>query len=372
MDTLQMLRFFRFCSIILSLTIIINSCKDEINTDGITHINLERAINSPISKGPIKSHLVYNNILETDLGDELFRNLYVKAHSEKRLYLTDYSKILIINIESGAVENIVNSRGRGPGEYMFPSSIVTTDSSVVLTDVVQRRINEYVTDMSICKKTIPTNNVAAVVPIDKENWAVSYINTPGRKSSLSIYSKDGKLVRESVIKNNYIESPNIRTDYLAKYKSNVYYMPAYSDTLYIVDSSIDKPEYVFHRGKYKMPMENYASLDVFHEHFNDYIQNLDYVISDDIIYVTYNYDSNVYYDIYRNDGVLLYHYKVPNESSNKGFPYTLNGTTLYLWPKYAVDNRLYCVLDSNMAQRLLPDYEDNNKLVIIILEHIMC
>ena len=65
MDTLQMLRFFRFCSIILSLTIIINSCKDEINTDGITHINLERAINSPISKGPIKSHLVYNNILIT-------------------------------------------------------------------------------------------------------------------------------------------------------------------------------------------------------------------------------------------------------------------------------------------------------------------
>ena len=344
---------------------------DDINKDGITHINLERAINSPISKGSIKSYLAYNNILETDLEDEFFRNLFVKAHSEKRLYLTDYSKILIVNIESGAVENIVNRRGRGPGEYMFPSSIAATDSSVVLTDVVQRRIIEYVTDMSICKNTIPTNDIAAVVPIDKENWAVSYINTPERKSCLSIYSKDGKLVRESVIKNNYVESPNIRTDYLAKYKSDVYYMPAYSDTLYIVDSSIDTPIYVFHRGKYKMPMENYASLDVFHEHFNDYIQNLDYLISDDIIYVTYNYNSNRYYDIYRNDGVLLYHYKVPQESLNKGFPYTLNGTTLYLWPKYVVGNKSYCVLDSTEAQRLLPDYEANNKLVIIILEHII-
>lgn len=371
MDTLQMLRFFRCCCIILSLTIIINSCKDDSNKDGITHINLERAINSPISKGPIKSYLVYDNILEIDLGDELFRNLFVKAHSEKLLYLTDYSKILIINTERGSVENVINRRGRGPGEYMFPSSIVTTDSSVVLTDIVQRRIIEYVTDMNICKNTIPTNNIAAVVPIDKENWAVSYINTPERTSSLSIYSKDGKLVRESVIKNNYVESPNIRTDYLAKYKSDVYYMPAYSDTLYIVDSSIDTPVYVFHSGKYKMPMENYASLDVFYEHFNDYIQNIDYVISDDRIYVTYNYDSNVYYDIYRNDGVLLYHYKVPQESLNKGFPYTLNGTTVYLWPKYAVDNRLYCVLDSNEAQRLQPDYEANNKLVIIILEHVI-
>lgn len=361
-----MLRLFNILLVILGL-VPIYSCVNKTQNE-VVIVDLEQSISSSDSDSRIMPELVLDNIIETNLGDEMHSKLRIKAHSDSLFYLSDNSKIFLINRRDGKMKNVIDRQGRGPGEYLSPSGIALSDSMVVVSDVMGRRVLEYSFDLDTCHATIDVPNLGAIKRLQNGNWVVSYTSVPSDKTSkLQVYSSESEFIRESEIRPIEIESPMVRLDYLTGFGDDTYYIPAYSDTLYIVTSEVDVPLMLIDCGKYKMPLEYYSSLDLFDSHCYDYIQNIEFLISSNNLFISYHYNQHVYYTIWDLNGLLLYSYNVSYENYKSGMPFRVGNQLVYLWPSYSIGNNIYCVLSEEESIKLNQDSKNQQDLVIAVL-----
>lgn len=244
----------------------------------------------------------------------------------------------------GKAVSIFSRKGRGPQEYLSIASI----------DVDESEGTVYVQDISEKKRILKyslTGDFRGEFPLKRtpsgillNNGCLYTANLADSASRYSVYSMDSmELIAESSALKKRPKTAIIYSDKIFSVGESVLYQMALTDTVYRLCQDRMEPFLHIDFGKYEMPIEYRASLDLLDKYSPSYMPDYYYMMSSEYLFAEYLYGNKMYYDIWKyKEGKLIYHHIVDEENFLPGFPFNVGGQIVYSWPKYIQSDTMIC------------------------------
>jgi hypothetical protein len=329
-------------------------------------IDLGRSLNTDISNdlslNDISEKIEIIPVVTTD--STLLQYIFFADVIDDKIIAYDKETLFSINKADGNINKIINNKGAGPGEYKAIMDVIVDHNIINIYDPGKRGFLKY--DFS--GKFIDffrNDSIGTFKPLTSDgNYAVCYSPFSKPDRFFSIYDKDWNYVRGGVKNNRGYDFAILYFNGISTYNGNLFFMDA--DTLYQITTEKDIPYLVLNMGKYKMPIETAATLNMLDKEGPKYIQQMRFAIVSKYCFISYNYDYKLYYDIwdYQNSK-LLYRNIVKSERESLGIPVKINNKTIHVWIDYAKNNYIYCIVNPEDALKLIPSLpEDTNPIIL--------
>ena len=259
------------------------------------------------------------------------------------VFCDDSDRICTIDGRGKAV-SIFSRKGRGPQEYL----------SIASLDIDEPERTVYVQDVSSKKRVLKyslTGDFRGDFPLKRtpsgillNNGCLYAANLADSSSRYSVYSVDSmEPIAESSALKKRPKTAIVYSDKIFNVGESVLYQMALTDTVYRLYQDRMEPFLHIDFGKYEMPIEYRASLDLLDKYSPYYMPDYHYMMSAEYLFADYLYGNKMYYDIWKyKEGKLIYHHIVDEENFLPGFPINVGGQIVYSWPEYIQSDTMIC------------------------------
>jgi hypothetical protein len=326
-------------------------------------LNTDRS--NDLSLNDISEKIEIIPVVTTD--STLLQYIFFADVMDDKIIAYDKETLFSINKADGNINKIIDKRGAGPEEYQAIMNVIVDHNILNLYDPGKRGFLKY--DFS--GKFIDffrNDSIATFKPLTSDgNYAVCYSPLFKSDNFVGIYDKDWNYVRGGV--KNDRRDKHLAMLYfngINTYNGKLFFMDAFGDTLYQMTTEKDIPYLVLNKGKYKMPIETAATLDMLNKEGPKYIELGHFTIASKYCFMFYYYDNKHYYDIWDfENSKLLYRNIVKSERESPGIPVKINNKTIHIWVDYAKNNYIYCIVNPEDALKLIPSLpEDTNPIIL--------
>lgn len=286
-----------------------------------------------------------------------------------RMFFKSQHGIYSFSLEDGKFISKFAKKGDGPHEYNSIVDMVFSekDNSMYILDYRKHKIFQY-SEQGKPLKEIENNRITSF-GINKENQFVAAYDMYNKEEfQTGVYDENFNHLA-SFIHNSYDDKESVtlrklNTIHIFNGNSCIYT----SDTLFQVTAEKAEPILAIDKGRYKIPVEIESDASKGAER-DKYIWGDYGYLSGNYFFFFFYYNQNSYFDLWDIESREL---KTRREVGYQealpfGIPFEINGEVIYLWPRFASYNKIYCVPDPEQTLKLLPDYDtDDNPVVIEI------
>lgn len=315
---------------------------------------------------------------------------YSTIVTDSAIVLHIYGEALKLYDFDGGFNRLIGNVGKGPGEYIDESLVINKDATKVylhphavrpnslsiydLSGSNPHMIEEFSNDTVFYFQTSLISTVGDNILVYYST--IDFKGAPPR-AELILYNPEANSIVDSLIdyhnlNNNKSYSIGIKgvdTESYSKYKDELYYMNAYSDTLYRVTENEISPFVVFDFGSSKFPVNILKSLSS--GDIGEFVKTLDksiiltglfrtsdmlytrfrYGEYDDIKYFTYALDLNDLTGRYCKGEFINDLDNGPNYHYNNGHPMIIDVASLKLDPEDDSEHS-WVFPDNKMAKKM--------------------
>ncbi|WP_456087820.1 6-bladed beta-propeller [Parabacteroides sp.] len=313
----------------------------------------------------------YNHkIIQLETSDSILLDWPVICDiKDSTMWIKSENIIYSFNIKNGKHLFTIDKRGNGPYEYSRIGDLQYSPVNQCLY------LYDYITDKIITySKTgeninqIKNDTINSMGITSEGDIIVAYNQFKSSSYLVGAYNMHFNHINSFIKNNTKISNVSLsRTNPIYKFnKKNCIYIP---DTFYTITTDNVFPFLIIDKGRYKIPIEieSDASKKDIREHYiwNDYG-----FIVDQYLFLSFNYNKRNYFDLWNIKDKTLISRRCTKNTQQPGLPFEINGQTIYAWPNYVCNNKIYCILDNEQSLTLLPDFdiENNPAILEIVLE----
>ncbi len=336
-------------------------------------IDLAENIDKTANEKTLNDIFELERIIPLETNDSFLLSIvsFVEVNDQE-IILYDHNAVYYINKGSGKPRLILNKKGRGPGEYIriFDATLDNQDNLFIFDSNAKGKLLKYTKNGEFVDSSYG-DSTGKVRFFDDGSYIVNHNHQSNLEYSISIYDTLGNLSRRNIPKDNTIDFAIIKPDALNKFNGEYYLKQTSGDTIYHVTHQKSEPYLVLDKGDYKMPMEIYASLKTLNEEKSKYIQQDSHRFIANYGLINYLYDDKLYSDIFDIETEKLISRDVFNyekKEGNLGFPFLVNGVQISIFPDFASDSKLYCVIQAEVASKFLSSVSEFDNPVILELK----
>lgn len=266
------------------------------------------------------------------------------------------SRVLLIDTEEGKVLLSLCRQGNGPQEYVEIGNVSADweQQELYVFDLQKRQALVYSFKGDYLRTVRPPRNACAGVNSFGNGLVWEMMSHGETTPWIYITDQEGHLVDSSKSMAPLTRSFMSFSPSLVKNGKDLFFMTFNSDSLYKISGYSMVPEMILSRGKKKMPIEYYSRYDLYYKYGKEYIVFGKYVVSEDLLFLEYDYKSAHYLDIWSPiSGQLIARRKLLLPEDSKGFPVTFDGEIRYFWPNWAQGNYLVELDSSSESMELI-------------------
>lgn len=283
-------------------------------------------------------------IVSIPLTDSTLLNYaFLSEMNGNNVILSSDSRVLIIDMAENKVLLSLNRKGNGPQEYIEIGNVSADwdQQELFVFDIQKQHVNVY-SFQGDYLRTIPApNNECSGVNNSGNNLIWEMMGHQKSLPWLYYTDKKGHLVDSSRIRTPKTNLLMFFSPSVIKNGEDVFIQTFNSDTLYSLSKGQIIPAIVLSRGRKNMPLSYYSNYELYSRYYFNYIIWGPYVVTEDLIFLEYDYHKVHYQDIWNQvNGRLIARRILQNPEDSKGFPISYDGQTLYFWPSRANGNSL--------------------------------
>ncbi len=351
------------CILWFATSILLLSCSQSASKDEVVTIPLGASVdidNQPMNPTMFK---VIDVTRMESADDGFLRRSYFFDIDDESVGVYDGERILKVGIGQGNILQNISRIGRGPGEYLGAEDCRYDPDNkwYEVTSLLDGKVIWYDENGRFVKE-MTVGDRGSFCPMDSGHYA--YVKSYDTDEDFEIYDSEGNLIRRSVLGHKGVPTQMLYSQSFRCFNGQSYFLPALSDTLYLVNVEKDVPFLVFDKGSKKIPEEYYSN--IISRDQSDYIDGLSFYICGDMLFAKFWCKGKMIMEIWNlTDGRLAFKSELSSESDDYGFPVQVNGVTVYVWPNDVSGNILYCTLLHREALKLFPDLpEDANPVFL--------
>lgn len=293
--------------------------------------------------------------LELTEASLLGRAFMVDEVSDKFM-VCDFKSVYLFDNSTGKYLSSIKRSGEGPEDYLNILDLTFDSGSNVVSilDFPKKAINRYsVVDGKFLGRT-KADSIVAFETLKNKNWVSFNSMTDTCLYDICISTPQGKLVWGRERTNTFIPKGYVPTKDFIKSNSSVYFYE--KDTFFqIVEEGGLNPTLYIDKGQLSIPDEVLYDMKRKRER-NQYVWGDVLCFSEKHCFITYYYNSKIYFDLWDISSAKLCYRNIFEQASDfRGLPFKVGNTTVYAWPSFVKDNVFYCVLDEGESGKLLTD-----------------
>lgn len=288
-------------------------------------IEIKKIVNIPLTD---------STLLKYSVLDELNRDDAI---------ISSDTRVLLIDMEKSEVLLSLSRQGNGPQEYLEVGHVSANweKQELYVFDIQKRHANVYSFKGDFLRAIRPPGDPCGEVTSFGDVLVWGMMSHGESIPWLYITDEEGHRVDSSksmapVTKSFMSFSPS-----LVKNGLDLLFQTFNSDTLFKISEEKITPVIILSRGKKKMPLEYYSSYDLYYRYGDEYIVFGPCVVSEDLLFLEYDYHKTHYLDIWSMvSGQLVARRTLQRPGDLKGFPIVFEGETRYFWPNLTNGNYL--------------------------------
>lgn len=251
-------------AILLSIVLLFICCSSPEAIKTVNSFSLEQFKQKDLLLSSIASSIEYVKLETT--SESLIKDGQVKLFGDKIFVRNGSPSGILIFDRDGVYQNKISRKGKGPGEYLriFSWDVSPNLSSVVINDMMSRKIHVYTTDGEIITAVKYDGTVNDVFFLDNERIVFNKI-CPEELSDYPILQsyniKSG--VRDTLLKTTYKRPKNYPQNnfglmsYLHRFERELFITILNNDTLFRINQKQElSPYLVISSQDYSDPHEN--------------------------------------------------------------------------------------------------------------------
>ena len=288
-------------------------------------------------------------------GTLLSNCIFEQADSE-RIIVRDKKTVITIDT-NGVVLSSFSKVGRGPGEYILPVSVSfdRRRDRILIFDYYQNdRFLAYSLDGEELSAVYFKTQAATALYNNKDDCAYIISNTTEEETI--ILNLDSGGTRSE--KGGGAEKTRgmITIPGLAQAGSDVLLIKPDCDTLYNISKPGAPPFLIIDKGNHSSDSKRRMATD------EGVIMDGYVFYQDKLLFISFVYNRCRFYDIWDiSHEELLYRQKISGPNEPMGYPVTINGKQLYVWPAlFSEDGSMYCEISYDDVSGI-EDSPDNEK-----------
>ena len=230
--------------------------------------------------------------------------------------------------KSGDLITYINKIGQGPGEYSNPSDffIENETNNIVICDGNRRKIIFYSPIGEFLREIKLDFPIIGVIQDENNNIVLDRGNfpEPNVKNYIVSINNEGKITKEWVPIYPYLMGMiMIPRNPLQKFNNNIYYLPALSNDIYVIEDGDAKIKYRINLGKDRPTIGLFEEVHTLHpkqylESLQKKVSLINFIQTKDYLHLDFRKGEN-HYSYYYNKSTkksLLFFLKNPNKNGN--------------------------------------------------------
>lgn len=361
----------KICALAFAISFVYG-CSQVGNSD-LKTIDLERNVGTKTL--PFKLNDIADVVSLIEIGNPdsvMLKRARPVCEHEGKLLIDGGDVLVLADISSGSIYNKVGRKGKGPGEYIRVSgAAMDKDGNIYVCDMNPDRVLEYDRN-GVYVGDLRCSRASSLAVLPDGKFAVS-VNAGKRDTvSLVICDENAQVTRESGLKNPDIKTGMIYLDYLNRQDGNCWFKKSLVDTVYQVTSEKDIPWLVLSKGKYRIPDEDYTSLEKLNSDSYKYISNMSLKFNSRFMYLQYWYAGAMYMDMWDIEQEKLVgrnYLENPGYESIPGFEVEMDGISSHVVPCFMSEKYMVCeFLRMEDEAELFPSLTENSNPVLLVMK----
>jgi hypothetical protein len=297
----------------------------------------------------------------------LMESLFIAGTTETHVISYDKQALYEIDKTDGSVRPVIKRQGRGPGEYRFLMDLALAgDSLMYIYDTGKREFLKYDFEGSFLG-SLANDSISSFIVMPDGDIAATTSYYHNNDSFIEVYDRDWNFIRSGIPNDRKdVEFDMLYANGFTRYNGKTLFRDYFGDTIYHVTAQRDIPYLVLSQGRRKIPFEIAADMDIRDRQGVDYIQGIGYTISSEYCFLRYYLREKGYFDIWHiPTSKLLYRNIASAANPVWGIDIGVDGTVIPVWPNFAKDNYIYCVIEHDNARKVMPSLPEGTNPILL-------